>query len=363
MRRWALCCLLGLLLVAHIAPSRGAHAETVRLQTGPDSFGQGWLFRDRRGRCLVAAPWHVVAPEPLNQPVPVVLIDRQGRTNPTASPGRTNPELDLAFLTVGGEVAREGCSNSRVSALSLNAALRAANEAFLTTMETGARITIRVERRATALDDSAGAMISFAPVDPAERLAQGMSGGTFQRDTQPLAMLLAVDPDFNLGIGLRYDVIGREVAGYDPAPAPPASNAIAGLIGVEITLLTGQAADPAQGPLRLVEDGGQFSVVPRQRRISLILRIPVPRRLNRISVAATNPSQREQVTALAIETADTTTGRSVYGPPRTCASQAGALLFDCQMAPRLADTIRLTFATGPEVQSTALGRLAVSFTP
>src|SRR5690606_17504930 len=112
--------------------------------------GQGWLFLDPAGQCRVATARHVVenADGELSPPD---LIDRYGQMHPTRSPvAAENPDLDLAFLSVGGQLAKNGCSRDRVRATPLQSIIDSLKQAQLDVSTQTERQSITVAIRAVS---------------------------------------------------------------------------------------------------------------------------------------------------------------------------------------------------------------------
>ncbi|UHS59191.1 hypothetical protein [Agrobacterium vaccinii] len=188
-----------------------ASAETVLLSRGDDTFGQGWLFLDASGACRIATPKHVVerADGSLSSPD---LLDSVGRLHPTSSPVTAKDEaLDLAFLTVRGTIAKDGCSRDRVRKTPLEPIINSIKQATLEITTPTERQSLTVAVRALSRDAEGGKIIALSPSDASASFQKGMSGGTVMFNGRPIAMIFEVDPDEGIGIALRYDVIAAEL--------------------------------------------------------------------------------------------------------------------------------------------------------
>lgn len=316
-----------------LATFGSAYGETVRLKTGADRFGNGWLFLDHSGRCLVATPAHVVtADRTLLNPI---LTDPKGRESRLTEVAQPDPETDLAFLTVGGETASEGCSPSRISALPLDFVLRGLTEATLTTTSGGEIATIRLLPKAFSIDSDRGQILVFAPADPGERLSEGMSGSAILAGDRPLAMLIEVVPELGIGRALRFDAIGRLLASYRPASAAAPGAPIADAV---LTLLAGSAVDPAHGPDELLYPSRIFQARPQRGRLSLIVRFARARPVSAFRLAAVDGRTANRLRRAVLSTADT----SGFNPIRGCdPTGRAAPAFDCTIATRTLTALRL----------------------
>jgi hypothetical protein len=188
-----------------------AAAETILLSRGDDTFGQGWLFLDASGKCMVATPRHVLETSDGKLSTPD-LLDSFNRIHVTHSPvAADDPDLDLAFITVGGQLAKDGCSRDRIRSTPLQPIIDGIKQAELGIATPTERQSISVALRALSRDDSGGGVIAFSPVDPQIRFQKGMSGGTVTHNGRPIAMLFEVDTDEGIGIAMRYDLIASEL--------------------------------------------------------------------------------------------------------------------------------------------------------
>lgn len=319
------------LFLAALSP---ASAETVRLNTGGDRFGHGWLFLDQSGRCLVATPAHVVtADKVLFNPI---LVDSKGRESALTQVAQPDPDIDLAFLTVGGETARDGCSPSRLSSLPLDFVLRGLTEAMLTTTSGGELATIRVLPKAFTIDRDGGLILAFAPADPAETLSQGMSGSAILTGDRPLAMLVEVVPELGIGRALRFDAIGRLSALYRPAPLPPRPP----ISDAMVTLLAGSTVDPSHGPDALLHPDQEFQAHPSRGRLSFILRFTQPRPISTFRLAATDERMAARLHRAVLSAAGS--GAGGFSPVRSCDPTGHVRpAFDCTIAVRTVTALRI----------------------
>ncbi len=201
-----------------------ARAEVVMLRSA-DEVGQGWLYLDRTGVCRVVTAGHIVRKEGPDELIAPVLEDRRSRQIVTSSPRIPDPDLDVGFLTVEGEIARQGCSESRLSPVSLDSLLSRTFEAQLEFTTRGEVVTLPLVRRAASRDELGGRVIEFETKRSDAMFRQGMSGGMVFVGTRPVALLFGVDTDTNAALAVRLDAVaaleppGRVDAGKK-APEP-----------------------------------------------------------------------------------------------------------------------------------------------
>lgn len=256
-----------------------ASAETVLLARGDDTFGQGWLFLDAAGKCRIATPRHVVerADGSLSSPD---LLDSFGRLHATGSPVIAVDEaLDLAFLTVRGAIAKEGCSRDRLRATPLQPIIDSIKQATLEITTPTERQSLTVAFRALSRDEQGGKIIALSPTDASASFQKGMSGGTIMHNGRPIAMLLEVDPDEGMGVALRYDVIAAELA-RTTAPAPEVSDRMDEGRPYDSLVLTKGRIDrkdtsigsflAGSSPLHVTPDNGRVSFVLELDKVSTI---------------------------------------------------------------------------------------------
>jgi hypothetical protein len=338
-----------------LAAAGCAAAEHVRLKTGPDTFGQGWLYVDPDGQCRVATPAHVV--ERGAGFAEALVIDQRGREYPAGAALQPDPELDLAVLQVSGSRPGQPCTPSRLGLDNLAPTLSRLNEAFLITMEGGELRTIRVERRARSVDSGRGTVFAVAPMRSTDRLSQGMSGSVvLSPDNAPLGMLIEVEPDDNVGIVIRFDAIKRAVLSAAASPAPSGAAALG-----EVTVLEGATLDPATGPGALVGEGGVWRVKAEGRRVRVLLQLPETQRLNRVTLAAPSAADGDFPVGLEVATA-ASAGAERFTSAAYCRAD-GATDLMCRFAPRQVRALRLTFAAAQADATLALGALNVGQAP
>lgn len=336
-----------------LATAGGAAAEHVRLKTGPDTFGQGWLYVDPDGQCRVATPAHVV--ERGAGLADALVIDQRGREYPAGAALQPDPELDLAVLQVSGSRPGQPCTPSRLGLDNLAPTLSRLTEAFLITMEGGELRTIRVERRARSVDSGRGTVFAVAPMRSTDRLSQGMSGSVvLSPDNAPLGMLIEVEPDDNVGIVIRFDAIKRAVlsAAASSAPAPSGAAALG-----EVTVLEGATLDPAAGPSALVGEGGVWRVKAAGRRVRVLIQLPETQRLNRVTLAAPSAADGNFPVGLEVATS-ASAGAERFTSAAYCRAD-GATDLVCRFAPRQVRALRLTFAAAQADATLALGALNI----
>jgi hypothetical protein len=340
-----------------LAAGGGVRAEHVRLKTGADTFGQGWLFVDPEGQCRVATPAHVVARGA--GLADALVIDQRGREFRAGAALQPDPELDLAVLQVRGSSPGRPCTTSRLGLDNLAPTLSRLTEAFLVTMEGGEVRTIRVDRRARSVDSRRGTVFAVAPTRSTDQLSQGMSGSVVMSpDNAPLGMLIEVEPDDNVGIVIRFDAVKQAVLSGAAVAAPAPTGAPA---RAEVTVLEGVTLDPAFGPGALLGEGGVWRVKSQGRRVRVLLQLPELQRLNRVTLASPGAADGALPVGLEVATAASAGAERFTSAAYCQANQANGLV--CRFAPRQVRVLRLTFAAPQADVTLALGTLNIGQAP
>lgn len=246
-----------------------AKAETVLLARGDDTFGQGWLFLDVAGQCRVVTPRHVLETSD-GKLSPPDLLDSFGQIHPTHSPvAANNPDLDLAFVSVGGSLARNGCSRDRVRATPLQTIIDNLKQAQLDVSTQTERQSITVAIRAVSRDDSGGGIIAVCSVDPDVTFQKGMSGGTITHDGRPIAMLFEVDSDEGIGVAMRYDLIAAELQKLEISPHEQAASQLRSVN--DLVLAKGRIAEQDSGLSGFLAGRSSLKIDPAPDRVVLLM--------------------------------------------------------------------------------------------
>ena len=264
-----------------------ASAETVLISRGDDSFGQGWLFLDASGTCRIATPRHVVEREDGSLSSPD-LLDSFGRLHPTGRAVTAVDEtLDLAFLTVRGAIARQGCSTDRIRSTPLQPVIDSIKQATLEISTLTERQSLLVALRAVSRDAEGGKIIAVSPLDASTTFQKGMSGGTVMHNGRPLAMLFEVDPEQGIGIALRYDIIAAELDKTEPPePELPDSHRSDGKTPNDsLVIQAGRVAEKDTSLGSFLNGEAPLHLAPVGGRVSLLVDLDEATKISRIRLA------------------------------------------------------------------------------
>lgn len=313
-----------------------ASAETILLSRGDDTFGQGWLFLDASGKCMVATPRHVLETSDGKLSTPD-LLDSFNRIHVTHSPVAANdPDLDLAFISVGGQLAKDGCSRDRIRSTPLQPIIDGIKQAELGIATPTERQSISVALRALSRDDSGGGVIALSPVDPQISFQKGMSGGTVTHNGRPIAMLFEVDTDEGIGIAMRYDLIASELQKLNSIPQ---SNEVAEKTSATGLVMTrGRITRKDAGLSAFINGQGALEVAPAPDRVVFLLDAEKGTVVKGVRIHGEGLSGNG---SLIVETEKKNGG---FSPGVRCALTDDLA---CAMAPRRATRLRITL-TGRE---------------
>lgn len=277
-------------------------AEPVQIRAAYGETGQGWLFGSPRdGRCWLALPLHVVAPEGASDGAGAFAFDdlqgRSAQSGPAIAvasvPGAVEAAAgatDLAFAPVTSGSRRQGECNSRLglAAGMYRIVLPRTQVMQLRAVQGATTASFPVEMARSLNGDDQGALVLLRPRDERDLryLKGGLSGAVAMLDHEgqslPAAMILQVAPDSDTLRALRFDriaaafaLIEAEASGASPA-RPPAAVAHA----IETVIGRLEADAPPLGRLTSGQGGcWRIGPAPGARRVEIVLSIPKGQRV------------------------------------------------------------------------------------
>jgi len=250
-----------LVFVSALAASTAA-AEVARIQTGPNSFGQGWLYLDQDGRCKILTAGHVVARNGV--PVASLVYDRRGRQLETGAPEVFSKSPDVAVLPVKVPAGAEGCSRSRLSQIGIDRRVTSMVDSVIETTGRSETVIVPVERAASRIDSAGGEIFSIRPRG-ADRVMQGWSGSVVRDQQGPLGVVFSVDGTSNEAFAVRVDVLNR-------LKRQEVSKQKASSRFTQVAVSLGETIDPAAGPGGVLDARRPpWRVKPVGRRISIVI--------------------------------------------------------------------------------------------
>lgn len=318
-----------------------AFAETILLARGDDTYGQGWLFLDASGKCMVATPRHVLetADGKLSTPD---LLDSFNEIHPTHSPvAAADPDLDLAFVSVGGQIAKKGCSRDRIRATPLQPIIDGIKQAELAIATPTERQSISVAFRALSRDGSGGGIIALKSVDPEVSFQKGMSGGTVTHNGRPIAMLFEVDTDEGVGIAMRYDLIASELQKFASTLQPDMA---AGLASAKTLVMTkGRVTHKDAGLSSFINGQSPLQVAPAPDRVVFLMDVEKGAIVKGVRIQGEGLSEQGK---LIVETEKANGG---FSPGARCTLTDD---ITCNMTPRRVTRIRVTLTGAKDTRFT-----------
>jgi hypothetical protein len=278
MTRFTLFLTSGLLLCA-----AAAQAGVVRVVTGPNSYGQGFMFLDNDGVCKVATAGHVVKLADGRIVSRITIVDEKGHTPELGAPIVLSTDPDIAVLPVIGANDPSVCGDGRLSANGVARRVKETTTARVETTEEGGVIRVPVRWRSAAADSGAGSIFTVEPSNPADRIVKGWSGSVVLDDDGLLGIVFEVDPVRNEAFAVRADLIRGLV---DAARPNTTTVAQAAPIEAPVVQLAGSTPDPSHGPNDIYRTGDSaWKAVPSQGRISFMVVFDKPIHLNAVALS------------------------------------------------------------------------------
>lgn len=282
-------------LILLAVPAGPAGAEPVEIRADFNQRGQGWLFGSPRdGRCWIALPRHVLAPEDVPEVEPFVFDDRRGRSGqslmpiPVATvPGAVEAaagQTDLAFVPVAAGARAPGECRSRLGLVPAmyRIVLPRTRQLDLDTVQDSstARFPVGIVRSTNDADE--GAILLLRPMNEADYryLTGGLSGSvaSLLHDGQPYpgAMVLKANRRENVALSLRFDRIADAFALVEAHGAGAATPAPSAGIAATLAGLVGQLEAGAAPLDQMTGKGGcwRIGLAPDTRMVDLMLAVP-----------------------------------------------------------------------------------------
>jgi len=317
-----------------------ARADTVRVMRNDNTWGQGWMFLDPDGICKVVTAAHVVSGLDGKFIAPMIEDGRR-RVLTTGAPIVLSKSPDIAVLPLPGVQGSIACGAGRLSGI--GAARRAghlSNPLIFTTGKTETQ-HIKVESRASAMDQGDGEVFAVRPTDPNDHVVEGWSGSPVVDDDGLIGIVFQVDGKRNEAGAIRVDVVRRlmDAAGAVTAAAPATATATASLAGFSV--FAGATADSSRGPDQLLHDGGVgWLVKPRAGSVVFSAVLREPRQLHGVLLGLSQDTAPELVGFMVETQAEGADGDWVGAA--YCRSEAGAFPgVECSFAPRTVVAVRL----------------------
>jgi hypothetical protein len=220
-----------------------AQAGVVRVVTGPNSFGQGFMFLDLDGICKVATAGHVVK-LPDGQVISrITIVDEKGRTPELGAPIVLSSDPDIAVLPVIGANDPAVCGDGRLSGIGIARRIKETTSARIETTDGSGVVRVPVHWRAAAQDAEGGSIFTVTPANSDDRIVKGWSGSVVLDKDGLLGIVYEVDAAHNEAYAVRADRI-REL--LDAARPQTGSTAQSTLAAAPVVSLVGTTPDPSE---------------------------------------------------------------------------------------------------------------------
>ncbi|KGJ03619.1 hypothetical protein SAMN04487972_11935 [Paracoccus halophilus] len=284
-------------------------AEPVQIRAGFGERGQGWLFGSPRdGRCWLALPLHVIAPDGAQEPAAFVFDDTLGRSGQSdrpipvgAVPGAVEAAAgatDLAFAPVGSGARLKDACNSRLGLAEglFRITLPQAGAFVIRTVQDATTASFPAELKRMVNGEDQGAVMLLAPRDQADLryLKGGISGAVATMDHQgqevPAAMVLQVLPDSDTMRALRFDRIAAAFALVEAHLRGQAPQAPQAEVAHQVEAILGRL-EPGAPPLARLSSGQggcwRIAAAPGERRVDIVISIPEGQRIETLRASVT----------------------------------------------------------------------------
>lgn len=334
--------LAGLWLAGSVAAAR---ADIVRLQLGPRTFGQGWMFLDLDGQCKVVTAAHVVHGSDGRALRPMVL-DERGRQMQAGAPLVISGDADVAVLPVPSADGPALCGTGRLSAIGVERRVHDMAQANISTTGGSEVREVPVARRASHMDSGGGERFAVRPVLEADHVAKGWSGSMVRDGEGPLGVVVEVDPENNEAYAVRVDVVRRLMEGAAAVPSGPAATSGAARPLPALVVLAGTTVDPANGPDQVAGTGAAgWRVEPSRRTVVFTAAFAVPAQIRRVTLG-TAPGSPNGIEAVDVATqAEGGNGEEWTSANYCKAPAADATALSCPFLARTVVRVRVVVRT------------------
>jgi len=338
MTRFTLFFFSGLLFCAAVA-----QAGVVRVVTGPNSFGQGYMFLDQDGVCKVATAGHVVKLADGGVVARITIVDEKGRTPELGAPIVLTSEPDLAVLPVIGANDPAVCGDGRLSAIGIARRIKETTSARIETTDGSGVVRVPVRWRAAAQDADGGSIFTVTPANADDRIVKGWSGSVVLDNDGLLGIVFEVDPASNEAYAVRADRIRELVDAARPQARTATQNM---LTAAPVVSLAGTTPDPSHGPNDIYRAGdAAWNVVPAQGKISFLVTFTSSIHLR--GVALTYASEQNVVVGVEVA-ASAAPGSQDWTSLNYCPIAAGDRSIRCNVVTSTVSRVRVTLKTNSD---------------
>lgn len=334
-----------------------AEAESVRVISGPNSFGAGWMFLDTDG-CYVVTAGHVVTGTD-GRILKVVIRDGRGREWTPAAPVVLSATADIAILPIPNAADPAVCGapgRSRLRVAGVAERARTLSRAHIERAGLGETMPVAVELVATKADRSRGAVFAVKLMTSSIDVAKGWSGSPITDPQGLIGIVVEADPEDGTASAVRADAIAElfvRAKHGEPSGAPATSVAKTTAAtsvssakpskaeGLDIMVLAGETVDPAQGPSEIFSTVGPGWIVrPKVGTVAFDLAARRERSFERVALSVGAPNRIAEL-EVAVEVASGGEEKT-FLPIRSCRVDAKAAGIGCSFLAQTRKSLRIT---------------------
>jgi hypothetical protein len=331
-----------------------AQAGVVRIVTGPNSYGQGFMFLDNDGVCKVATAGHVVKHADGSVITRITVVDEKGHTPDLGAPIVLSTDPDIAVLPVIGANDPSVCGDGRLSAIGIARRVKETTSARIETTEGGGIVRVPVRWRAAAADSAGGSIFTVEPSNSADRIVKGWSGSVVLDDNGLLGIVFEVDPECNEAYAVRADIIRGLV---DAARLSTIAVAETPSSQASVVQLLGSTPDPAHGPNDIYRSGdAAWKAVPSQGRIVFMVVFDKPIHLKGVALSFLSEENTLAGMDVSVSAAP---GSDSWDSLNYCTIAKGERAIRCAVVTSTVRKVRVTLKTASD-GAIVLSSLAIS---
>lgn len=337
-----------------------AEAESVRVISGPNSVGGGWMFLDSGG-CHVVTAAHVVAGSD-GRPLKVVIRDGRGIEWVPTAPIVFSSSADIAVLPIPNAADPAVCGapgRSRLGVAGVAERARTMVAARIERFGFSQTEPIPIELAATRTDLRRGEVFGVKPTAASVNVEKGWSGSPITDAQGMIGIVVDVDPDTGIATAVRADAIAdllararHDVEIVRPPTTPVGAKSTsptrlptpgsAGVEQLDIRVGSGETVDPAQGPTEIFSaTGAGWTVRPKAGTVAFDLLARNERTFERVSLAV-GAAGRVADIEVAVEVAGGGRDEKTFLPIRTCKAAATVVDLSCAFLAQTRRTMRIS---------------------
>lgn len=341
--------LAGLLLL--ILPRPEASAEAVRLMTGSNAFGAGWMYLDQDG-CFVVTAGHVIR-DAAGSVRPVVIRDGrgQGREWTIGAPLVLSDDPDIAVLPVLGANDPSVCGipgRSRLTVAGIAERARVLHDGAIETTGRGETIRVPVTSFTARADAGRGELFAVRPANPSDQVAKGWSGSPVTDDKGLVGVVVEAEEGSTNALAVRADVIAKLVREaksgrleLSKVARPVSFPEKTSQPQYAVMVLAGETINPEHGPDAVVRPKSRgWLVRPKNGVTTLVLHSEKNRSFSSVHLSV-SPESASRMIGLEISVGLSSHAEENFQEIRYCANSSAAEM-TCRFLEQDRSSVRLS---------------------